>query len=59
MSDFEEKLHFPKLETLGIDDIRYLKLFRNLCECQKLLKVTIDGFKSDDDCIAIADKIIG
>jgi hypothetical protein len=40
--ELEQKLHFPLLETLKIEDVSNIKVFKNICECQKLLKVTIE-----------------
>ena len=38
-----QKLHFPELETLQIENLDYLKFFRNIfSECKKLRSVTID-----------------
>ena len=42
-----QKLHFPELETLTIENLRYLKYFRNIYkECKKLRSVKIEGIES-------------
>ena len=48
ITELEQKLHFPELETLKIKKLSYLKYFGNIffSECKKLRSVTIEEIES-------------